>query len=201
MNTITCEKCFKYYNKNAIISNFTYVFENQIYFLDGKNGSGKSTLYRLIVGLEKLSSGKIINNSKNILFLSNEGVGQNFLTISENIQLVYSLYKKKIDLNQDFIQQLFFENQLNTLYEKASLGMSLKVGCTLLFIDNYWDLIIIDETFSGIDKSSRKILIDRLKDIHARENTTIIITSHNDLKREFDCSYKIVKLGANNEKN
>lgn len=51
------------------------------------------------------------------------------------------------------------ENQLNTQYDKASLCMCLKVGCTLLFKQNHWDIIILDETLSNIDFDSRALIL------------------------------------------
>ncbi|WP_305133160.1 ATP-binding cassette domain-containing protein [Thomasclavelia cocleata] len=195
MVKIKCDKCKKIYNNTTILNDFTYEFIDDVYFLKGKNGSGKSTLLRLLTGIEKTTSGKVKNDAKNILFLTNEGIGQNFLTIQENIELTFSLHKLK--LNKDincYISKLYDKEQLDTLYENASLGMTLKIGCTLLFKEHHWDLIIIDETFSSIDKESQRILLDQINILHRQSNVCVIITSHNDIMEDYQGPYKIINL-------
>ena len=88
---------------------------------------------------------------------------------------------------------MYDKGQLDTLYENASLGMALKIGCTLLF-KKHWDLIIVDETFSGIDKESQSILLDQINILNQQSNTCIIITSHNDIMKEYQGSYTTINL-------
>lgn len=72
--------------------------------------------------------------------------------------------------------------------------MALKIGCTLLFKKKHWDLIIVDETFSGIDKESQSILLDQINILNQQSNTCIIITSHNDIMKEYQGSYTTINL-------
>lgn len=195
MNIIECKNCSKIIKDKKIICEFNFTFKDDIYFLKGKNGSGKSTLLRILAKLEKLTSGELNITSENILYLTNEGVGQKFLTIRENIDLLYTLHMVNTNSEcEKFISKLFDEPQLNTLYEKASLGMTLKLGCTLLAIDNYWGVIMIDETLSGIDKKSRKVLIERLEHLNKKGSVCIIIVSHNEIDKEFTATYNTLNM-------
>ncbi|HFU9401952.1 TPA: hypothetical protein ACH7LZ_002744, partial [Staphylococcus aureus] len=58
----------------------------------------------------------------------------------------------------------------------------------------HWDLIIVDETFSGIDKESQSILLDQINILNQQSNTCIIITSHNDIMKEYQGSYTTINL-------
>ncbi|PCF43831.1 hypothetical protein B5C06_03990 [Staphylococcus delphini] len=90
------------------------------------------------------------------------GIGQEYLTIRENIELSYSIHNLDIDDKvKSLINELYTKNQLNTQHDKASLGMCLKVGCTLLFKQNHWDIIILDETLSNIDFDSRALILKK----------------------------------------
>ncbi|WP_113802285.1 hypothetical protein [Garciella nitratireducens] len=116
----------------------------------------------------------------------------NFLTISENIQLLFSLHS--IELTQktkQMINQLYEKNQLLTFPEHASLGMNIKIGCSLLFEENHWDLVILDETFSSVDEFSRKILLKQCEKL-TYHGCCVIIISHNHLENE--CDFLFQKL-------
>ncbi|MCD8915291.1 ATP-binding cassette domain-containing protein [Staphylococcus simulans] len=192
---IECENVSKQYKAKAVITDFNYSFENKLYYLKGKNGSGKSTLFRMITGIEKVTSGRISNNAKQVLFLTDSGVGQKFLTIQENIELAYAMYGISLTAQiKEDIKQLYSEEQLKTLYEKASLGMSLKVGCTLLFKMDFWDLIIIDETLSNIDIESENILIKQIEQLVDNDGTCVIVTSHNDLFGRYKLNYSTIEI-------
>lgn len=195
MAIVECNECTKKYDNKVVISNFSYNFDNHIYFLKGKNGSGKSTLLRMITQIEKPTAGTIVNHTKNILFLSNEGIGQNFLTIQENIELSFAIHNILLDEEiQSNIDKLYSNEQLHTLYEQASLGMSLKVGCSLLFKEHHWDLIILDETLSNIDQESREIILAKIEQLVKKDKVCVIVTSHNQILADCNSDYKTITL-------
>lgn len=85
------------------------------------------------------------------------------------------------------------ENQLNTQYDKASLCMCLKVGCTLLFKQNHWDIIILDETLSNIDFDSRALIL-KISEIVDQGKTSIILTSHNNILDAYEGDFEVIQL-------
>lgn len=184
MKIITCKNCFKSYGKKKVIENFTQNFSDQIYVIKGSNGSGKSTLLKILGGFESFDEGYFKSDLANILFLTNESIGENFLTIKENIELLYHLHNITIDDSTwKAISNIYSDKQLDTLYEDASLGMSLKVGCSLIISPKKWDLIILDETLSGLDEPSRNIIIKYLENIVETMSTTVLIVSHNYIEK------------------
>ena len=195
MAIITCKNCFKSYGSKKIIENFTYNFNNQLYVIKGDNGSGKSTLLKILGGFEIFDEGNFISDARDILFLTNESIGENFLTIKENIELLYHLHNIAMDNNiWNAISNIYSDKQLDTLYEDASLGMSLKIGCSLIASQNKWDLIILDETLSGVDEPSRNTIIKYLESIVDTMDTTVLIVSHNNIEKSIKSNHKIINL-------
>jgi ABC-2 type transport system ATP-binding protein len=181
---------FSYDNKQ-LLSNITINFANNLYLLEGRNGSGKSTLMEIIAGLKKPTEGLVEKFTDKILFLGSTGVGSSDLSIMENITLLYWIFDTKLTDSQIKKMQntLFTEEQLLEKYTKASLGMKLKIGLSLLYSDISWGLIILDETFSGIDVESMRYIVSELQNKQCPK----IITSHQKIEHYFK-NYKKVRL-------
>ncbi|WP_323693919.1 hypothetical protein P3U23_01945 [Staphylococcus pseudintermedius] len=92
------------------------------------------------------------------------------------------------------INELYTENQLNAQYDKASLCMYLKVECTLLFKQNHWDIIILDETLSNIDFDSRALILKKISEIVDQGKTSIILTSHNNILDAYEGDFEVIQL-------
>src|SRR5690625_4675637 len=61
--------CFTRNNKKILDHvNLTFL-DNKFYVITGPNGSGKSTLAKIIMGIEKPDSGRILFNGQDITFL------------------------------------------------------------------------------------------------------------------------------------
>lgn len=159
------------------------ILRPNIYQLIGENGAGKSVFLTSLAGVELPHI--IENKDINVLYLSEVPIVYPFLTIEDNINLLHHFHQLTPD--KEFIQKLYRGEQLATLASDASLGMQLKVGCTLLFQYQYWDLVILDETLSGIDKSSLTIIresFQKLVDL----NTIVIFVSHSDIFQDIEGS-------------
>ena len=61
----------------------------------------------------------------------------------------------------------------------------MKVGCSLLFKMNFWDLILIDEALAHIDINTQEAIFRELV-IRASERSTIIFTKHDDITERFN---------------
>lgn len=67
MSTIKLNNLTKIVQGKYILNNVNYVFEeSKIYVIYGKNGEGKSTLLKSILGLTKISNGKVVINNEEI---------------------------------------------------------------------------------------------------------------------------------------
>lgn len=188
------DNCTKKYGDEIILTHISLSLSQGMYFVKGNNGSGKSVLLRSVATVEQFSSGNFENKAKNILYLTDQSLTHNYLTIEENISLLYSIHRLSLsNKEKDFIESLFTDTQVSTLTEKASLGMKLKVGCALLAKRNYWDLIVLDETLSSIDHFSRNLILEICEKL-VQDKACILIVSHNDIDKEYQHSSKILRL-------
>lgn len=183
----------KNYSDKKVINKLSYTLNNEIYLLYGKNGVGKTTLMNLITGIESVDSGEIINTLNGPkLYLDAVGIGMTEMSIRDNIKLLFWLHGLRYtdkEINS-LTAKLYSEDQLDTDYSAASLGMKLKVGLSLLYSSKNWSLIVLDETLSGLDRQSKEDVLKQAK----RKKCPVVIISHN-----FDKLDSLKKIKLTNE--
>ena len=74
-----------------------------------------------------------------------------------------------------------------------SLGTTMKLGMVLIYIKEYWDLIVVDEVISHLDVDSSRSIVEELEE-RAREGTTVILVDHN-LDTKDDELWNEIKMG------
>lgn len=191
--------CTKKYGNRVVFEHISLDLDDSIYHLKGKNGSGKSVFCRCLLGLEEYTSGTISGKEKPVLYLPDTPLGEDWLTMKENIDLL--LYYYNIDLPEEEKSQIISRLQItdpNQNYHQVSAGTAIKIGLFLLFINNYWKLIVLDETMSHLDKSIREI-IWRTLEKRASEGATVVIVDHNlEIEKEIYLNkevWKTIELG------
>jgi len=198
---------FSYDKKNLILKNINLIFnKNCITCLYGKTGCGKTTLIKLITGLIKPTSGKIIIDNKfeykKNIHLSISYVSQNSFimkdTLAKNIAFSDD---KEIDFNK--ISQIIkileldivmknknINYQTTIISEDASLfsgGQRQRIAIArALYKDS--DILILDESTNALDLRTEARIIKNLHSI--KLNKIIIIISHRKETRRL-CDYKI----------
>ncbi len=175
--------------------------KGKAYVLMGPNGSGKTTLANVLMGNPKykISSGEILFNKKNITKLpTNERAKKGFflsfqfpveipgVTISNFLRTAYNSIKEKRISFLDFkrlleekarelnINKKFLERYLN---ENFSGGEKKKMEILQMLVLNP-KFIILDETDSGLDIDSLKIISKAIKKFIDKNKTILIITHH-----------------------
>ena len=175
--------------------------KGKAYVLMGPNGSGKTTLANVLMGNPKykISSGEILFNKKNITKLpTNERAKKGFflsfqfpveipgVTISNFLRTAYNSIKEKRISFLDFkrlleekakelnINKKFLERYLN---ENFSGGEKKKMEILQMLVLNP-EFIILDETDSGLDIDSLKIISKAIKKFIDKNKTILIITHH-----------------------
>ncbi len=162
--------------------------DNQNVVITGQNGSGKSTLAKIIMGIIKPTSGKIIFNGEDITNLSITERAQKGIAFGFQQPVTFKGLKVK-DLLKIILRQKLDCNECCTYLSKVGLcakdylerpldnklsGGELKRIEIATVLARKAQLNIFDEPEAGIDLWS----FDNLVNIFQQEQTTNIIISH-----------------------
>lgn len=155
--------------------------------LIGRNGAGKSTTFKAILGLIKLTDGKVLIDGKqpqelkaadkeNIGVVLSDSGFSGYMTVKDVIATMAAMYKK-FD-KADFIAKCeHFNIPMNQKMKEFSTGMKAKLK-VLLAMSHGAKLLILDEPTSGLDVVVRNEILDMLREYMEDEENSILISSH-----------------------
>ena len=191
---ITIDNLTKKYKETLAIDDLSLEIEKgKVVGLLGPNGSGKSTLLKLIVGLLKKDSGKILIDGKSpgietksmISYLPDSYYLYEKLTVRETIDMYGDFYK---DFNKNQSDKLL--DYLSIPRDKMTKDLSKGLRERLLISLNLSrdaDIFIMDEPVDGVDPVAKQAVIDMIIEKMAKDKT-FIITTHQigDLENLFE---------------
>lgn len=210
--------CFSKDNKKILDDINIKLDNNKFYCLTGPNGSGKSTLAKVIMGLEKVDSGKIYFNNIDITDLS----------IDERAQLgIGYAFQQAVCFKGITVHNLLEIASGQKLDRKDACSLLSKVGlCALEYIDREVNktlsggelkrieivtllarnpkLAIFDEPEAGIDLWSFKSLNEVFKEVQSSSKEITFVISHQEKILDIADEIllmdkgKITKLDSNN---
>ena len=158
----------------------------------GRNGAGKSTLLRMIGGIDRPDSGKIITNKTISWPVGLAGGFQGSLTGRENVKFVARLYAKQEELKEkvEFVEEFaelgkYFDMPIKTY----SSGMRSRLGFGLSMAFKF-DYYIVDEVTAVGDARFKEKCAQLFKERHKESSFVMVSHSLNSLK-EF-CDVAIV---------
>jgi putative ABC transport system ATP-binding protein len=164
----------------------------------GKSGSGKSTLLTLLGGLDKVSSGSIKIDDREISSFSDhrliryrrEKVGFVFqhynlipnLTALENIMLPMefagvSAVKRRERASHLLDEVGLTDDKQGRRPAKLSGGEQQRVSIARA-LANKPSLILADEPTGNLDSNTSKLIVNLLRDLSRAEKTTIVVVTH-----------------------
>lgn len=154
----------------------------------GRNGAGKSTLLRMIGGIDRPDSGKIITNKTISWPVGLAGGFQGSLTGRENVKFVARLYAKQEELKEkiEFVEEFaelgkYFDMPIKTY----SSGMRSRLGFGLSMAFKF-DYYIVDEVTAVGDARFKEKCAHYFKERHKESSFLMVSHSLNSLKEYCD---------------
>lgn len=182
----------KYYKSFKAVDKVSFkVDKGKFLTILGPSGSGKTSLLKLIAGFEKLNSGKILLNNKNISlekpYKRNIGMlFQNYalfphMTIFENIAYPLKLrkYSKDSIKNkvEDILKLVKLDNVENRYPKQLSGGQQQRVALARAIVFEP-PLLLLDEPLGALDKKLRENMQLEIKHIQRTVGITTISVTH-----------------------
>ncbi len=166
-----------------------------IYGLIGANGAGKSTLLRIINDIYRKDEGEILIDGERIednqelkqklVFVPDDLFFYPSYTLKDMAKFYESMYKK---FDMKYLEELagILKLDMNAKIQNFSKGM--KRQCSLICaISTNAEYMFFDETFDGLDPVVRNLMKKIIAKQMEKNNTTIIMTSHNLRELEDIC--------------
>lgn len=176
------------------------LYEGETYGLVGESGSGKTTTGRIILGLTKADSGKVIYNDRNLLGMSRN----EFRQYRKDIQLVFqdpfsSLNPRK-RIGDILEEPLIIHNMGNKLERQEKVfkileivglqpehyfrfphefsgGQRQRLGLARALIINP-KIVVCDEPVSALDVSIQAQILNLLKELQEEMKLTLLFITH-----------------------
>jgi putative ABC transport system ATP-binding protein len=178
----------------------------------GKSGSGKSTLLSLLGALDRATSGSILVDDQDITKLPDRklisyrrsAIGFIFqhynlipnLSALENVMLPMEFAGIPTAKRRERAIHLLNEvglsdDKQNRRPAKLSGGEQQRVSIARA-LANRPKLILADEPTGNLDSNTSKLIVDLLRDLTNRENTTIIVVTHDlNITRHTDVTFQL----------
>ncbi|MGP1429760.1 MAG: ABC transporter ATP-binding protein [Fusobacterium sp.] len=186
MKAVELINIVKKYGQQEVLNSFSLDIEKgECLAVMGESGSGKSTIAKIIIGLEKPNSGEVKIFDKNIEFLFQDSY--NALNprmtvedlIYEPLQFLTDIdVKNKRKFTLELLKQVELAPELLTRRRDELSGGQLQRVCLARALSTKPQIIIFDESLSGLDPLVQDKILDLLYKIQKEHQLTYIFISH-----------------------
>ncbi len=212
---ITVKNLRKKYGSKVVLKGINLnVEKGECVVIIGPSGCGKSTLLRCINGIEKVTSGKVIfedkdiNNPKVDINKIREKMGMVFqqfnlfphLTVKENIVLAPIKLKlmSKEDANKkalELLELIDLKDKVDMYPSQLSGGQKQRIAIARSLIMNP-DVMLFDEPTSALDPEMVDEVSNLMKDL-AKQGMTMIVVTH-EMSFVKECATRVIFMENGN---
>lgn len=199
MEILTLKNISFSYKDKVIFDNYNFMMnKEEIIAMIGPSGCGKSTLLKIINGLETDYSGDVLLdgvnvnnipvNKRDIVLMFQDNLLFPHMTIFENIE--FSLKMKKYPKHEikkmveEVARDIHLEDKLNKYPKELSGGQQRRVALARAVISKP-KLLLLDEPFTGLDKEIKLEIMNLVKIIREKYNTSIVFVTHDLSEAEY----------------
>ena len=202
MKVLKIENLEKYYgnrgNITKAVDNISFEVEKgEFVAIMGASGSGKTTLLNCISTVDKVTSGHIYINEKDITKIRGKNLNkfrreelgfifQDFnlldtLTAYENIALSLTINKEKTNMIDkkvlEVAKELEIEDVLGKYPYQMSGGQKQRVASARAIVTKP-SLILADEPTGALDSKSARMLLEKFENLNDDLSSTILMVTH-----------------------
>jgi putative ABC transport system ATP-binding protein len=200
---------------NSVVATNDITFtvpDGQFASIVGRSGSGKSTLLSLLGALDKPTSGSIVVGEKDVTKMHDhdliayrgKSIGFVFqsynlvpsLSALENVMLPMEFAKipklERLKRASELLSKVGLEeDQMGRKPGKLSGGQQQRVAIARA-LANKPKLVLADEPTGNLDSATGKMIFDLLHNLSRKENTTIIVVTHDlEIAGKTDRTFKL----------
>lgn len=170
------------YKENRAVKNLSFeVRQGESLALFGRNGAGKSTILKMITGVCFPTEGKVEVDGKVSALLELAAGFDVESTGRENIAFKCSLMglteEEIAEVEPDIIAFADVGDYIDQPLRSYSSGMKARLGFAIS-VNARPDILIVDEALSVGDKDFRKKCKDKVAEIMADEDVTLLFVTH-----------------------
>jgi phospholipid/cholesterol/gamma-HCH transport system ATP-binding protein len=196
---IAFENVSKVFNQRIVLDRVSFsVASGEAVCILGRSGTGKSVMLKLMIGLMKADSGKVLVEGDDMTALAEQGLSRvrkkmgymfqnaalfDSFTLHDNLGMpLWRLDKKKSDLEieaaiQESLLQVGLEKDGDKMPIQLSGGMLKRAGLARALVLKP-QILLADEPASGLDRITSSEITDLLVKVKAQRHTTMIIVTH-----------------------
>ena len=186
MKAVELINIVKKYGQQEVLNSFSLDIEKgKCLAVMGESGSGKSTIAKIIIGLEKQNSGEVKIFDKDIEFLFQDSY--NALNPRMTVEdLIYEPLQFSTDIDVknkrkstlELLKQVELAPELLTRRRDELSGGQLQRVCLARALSTKPQIMIFDESLSGLDPLVQDKILDLLYKIQKEYQLTYVFISH-----------------------
>lgn len=202
---IEVKNLHKSFGSNHVLNGFSMdLFEGENLVVMGKSGSGKSVLIKCIIGLEVPDSGTILIMDHDISSLKQKEMDElrteigflfqgsalyDSMSVRENLEFPLRRHTQKFGVIKDttplvmeVLESVGLAHAIDLMPNELSGGMKRRIALARTLILKP-KIILYDEPTTGLDPITSKEIIELMKSVQEKYQTSSIIITH-----DIDCA-------------
>lgn len=159
--------------------------QSEIVGIVGESGSGKSTLAKVLIGLEKASSGKVdffpaVSGEKpslQMIFQDAVGSLNPRMTVSQTLNEILSVSRSSYKVGE-LLEIVGLSEAVLAQYPREMSGGQCQRVSIARALACKPDILIADEPVSALDVSVQARILNLLRDLRKQMNLSILLVAH-----------------------